>query len=519
MRRARASLHAATCAGALAGAAAGGLGLAAWALPPDRGDLGIAYLRFERAVASAARDPSTRREANLAFDALTGDFFAGRYDRALVRLAAIEGDLARESLAEPTRAERSYLASHRFEIEPRIADASSALGFTVRALALDGMPGGAAPSQVVLRQGGREVAVEGARIAGQGATVDVEPPFAPGVVEVVLRMHALGEVAVGRAFLFDGDPVARGRRLAERIDALAGDGRVDPSTLASLRARHELAFGTFRRARSADLLANPIELAERLDAEIAQASAGGRPYAARGDLWRVVRTFGAELPVRQFVPEGDGPFPLIVAFHGAGGDENMLFDGYGGGRLLAIARERGIAVVCPPTVPFGLSPNVLVRFLEELGRDVPFDPARVGLLGHSLGAATASRLAVLAPDCVNGAACIAGFADLARKVDAPPRRIYLAELDPIFPLGATRASVDAARARGEAVEFVEVPHEGHTLVVGEVLDQAVDWLLARAPRTRASAPPTASAPSTAPMKTDGPPPAAPTTSPIPGPTK
>ena len=101
----------------------------------------------------------------------------------------------------------------------------------------------------------------------------------------------------------------------------------------------------------------------------------------------------------------------------------------------------------------------------------------------------------------------AGFADLPRKVEAPPRRVYLAELDPLFPLEATRASVDAASRRGEAIELVVVPNEGHTLVVGEVVDQAVEWLVARTPRTTASTPPTQSAPSTSPMNTPVPAPA------------
>jgi predicted esterase len=487
--------------------------------PPDRADLGIAYLRFERAVAAAAKDPATRSAVNQAFDALTGDFFAGRFDRALSRLAEIEGDLAGEADDAPARSERAFLASHRFSLEPRLGSAATTREFRVRRTALDGMARGTAPRGLLLRQGSRMIACEANSDAETVAVVVPQHAFDPGPVELVARMSALGDVVVGRASLLDSDPSEHGAGLLSRIESLAARGDVDPSTIASLRARHGLAFGSLDRGRSAGLVADPLALAASLPAEIAAAAAGGRPYAVPGDTWRIVRALGTDLPVRQFVPEGAGPFPLVVAFHGAGGDENMFFDGYGGGRLLAIARARGIAVVCPPTIPFGLSPNVLTRFLDELRKDVPFDPSRVGLVGHSLGAVTASRLTTMRPDRVNGAVCIAGFADLPQRGGAPPRRVYLAELDPLFPLAATRAVVDAAKARGEEIELVTIAHEGHTLVVGEVLDQAVDWLLARPACQSAATKPTASAPVTSPMNTGVPRSAPSESNPSPGPTK
>lgn len=486
--------------------------------PPDRADLGIAYLRFERAVAAAAKDPATRSAVNQAFDALTGDFFAGRFDRALTRLAEIEGDLAGDAADAPARNERAFLASHRFGLEPRLGSIVVTREFRIRRTALDGMAEGAAPRGLVLRQGDRTIPCEASSDAETVVPVP-ERAFDPGPVELVARMGALGDVVVARAHLLDSDPTARGADLLARIESLAARGDVDPSTIASLRARHGLAFGALDRGRSAGLLADPLSLAGSLSVEIDAATAGRRPYAVPGDTWRIVRALGADLPVRQFVPEGVGPFPLVVAFHGAGGDENMFFDGYGGGRLLAIARARGIAVVCPPTIPFGLSPNVLTRFLDELRKDVPFDPSRVGLLGHSLGAVTASRLATMRPDRVAGAVCIAGFAELPQRGDAPPRRVYLAELDPLFPLAATRAVVDAATARGEQIELLTVAHEGHTLVVGEVLDQAIDWLLARPARQTATTKPTASAPVTRPMNTGVPRSADSESSPSAGPTK
>jgi dienelactone hydrolase len=238
-----------------------------------------------------------------------------------------------------------------------------------------------------------------------------------------------------------------------------------------------------------------------------------------GDVWRIYKALGTELPVRQFVPEGPGPFPLVIAFHGAGGDENMFFDGYGDGALKRAAAGQGIAVVCPPTVAFGLSPNLLDALIDEVAKDVPIDRTRVALLGHSLGAVTASRLAVLKPHLVTGAVCIAGFADLARDGKPAPRRVFLAELDPLFPQESTSATVESAKRRGEDIELEIVRHEGHTLVVGKVIPQAMRWILTREPRIQATRKPTASAPRTSPMNTDSPAPTESEASPSSGPRK
>jgi predicted esterase len=212
-----------------------------------------------------------------------------------------------------------------------------------------------------------------------------------------------------------------------------------------------------------------------------------------------------DLPTRQFCPEGDGPFPLIVALHGAGGDENMFFDAYGDGTIARLAFDRNVALVSPPTIPFSLSPKLFERFLDEVARDMPIDRSRVLVVGHSMGAMAASRLAVSNQALIAGAACIAGFADAPNDRTAAPRAVYFAELDPIFAADRVRASADAARERG--------------LVVDRVLPQAIEWLLARPARTTATVKPTASAPSTSPMNTDVPAPAASESNPSAGPRK
>ncbi|MFM7052847.1 MAG: alpha/beta fold hydrolase [Planctomycetota bacterium] len=461
----------------------------AHAAPPDRGDLAAAYLRFERAVEKAPKDAATRERANRSFDGLTGDFFAGRFDRALLTLARSQSELPGGG---PLGA-LEFLASHRATLPSRTGEVGAPFDVRLSFERLDGMPVGTPPVEVVVRTPLGEV--RSPYTEGFALPVTLERP---GAVRVAVAFTGGFEAEVARAFVMAGPIDALRGELAARVDALAAKGGVPESTLASLRARCALLSASLERTRSAALLADLPTLADELSREIDAADRGERPYACTGDRWRVFKALGTELPTRQYVPAGaaEAPRPLLIAFHGAGGDENLFFDGYGG-VLRQLADARGMSVVCPPTVPFGLSPVLLERFLDEVARDIEFDRSRVLLVGHSMGAATASRLAALRPDLVRGAACIAGFADVARSKPPAPRHVWLAVLDPLFALDRTRASVEAVAARVGNIELTVVPHEGHTLVVGEVLAQAVDWLLALKTATTA---PQASAPSTSPMK-------------------
>lgn len=488
---------------------------AARAVPPDRADLAGAYVRLDRLAQSVPKTSANRIALNKGFDGLTDEFFGGLYGRALTSLALLEADV--RQLPPEARDELLYLVGHRFAVTPRVVAAGieSPTNMKMRAIPLDGMAEGAQPVHAVFLSGPTRIEVPYQR----ELSIDLPAGLREGPVDVFLMFGQLGDIPVAKAFILKGGLEARRDAIAGRITALEKSGSLDASSIASLKARAALLSQDPNRTQSASFLADIPALAAAIEAELSEAEAGRRPYAKRGELWRVYRAMGLDLPTRQFAPEGDGPFPLVVAFHGAGGDENMFFDGYGDGMLAKLAYERKFALVSPPTVPFSISPRLFERFLDEVARDIPIDRSRVLLVGHSMGAMAASRLAVGSEAFVAGAACIAGFADSARDRTAAPRTVYLAELDPIFAADRMRASVEGAKERGLAVEVTEVKDEGHTLVVDQVLPAAVDWLLARPARTSATANPTASTPSTSPMNTDGPAPEPSDSKPSAGPRK
>jgi predicted esterase len=512
IRIAAASLTASLCAVGF-GASASPIEIAARATPPDRGDLAAGYMRFDRLVASLSSDPVVRERASRCFDGLTSDFFAGRYDAALAELARTYGELRK--MNEDGQEEQQFLFGRRYDISPRAIVAGEPADIRIESIELSRMQRGDPPRRFVAVAGSAEHAVAYA----DEARLALPVLKGAGSVEIFAEFPLSGREPVGRVAVLDAPLEEIAARYAQRLDALQSAGVLDPSSLATLRARIGLLTPVADRTRSASLLADLSTLVPAIGDELKAAENGKRPYRRAGDLWRVYRALGTELSTRQFVPEGDGPFPLVIALHGAGGDENMFFEGYGAGVLRKFAAGQGAVVVCPPTIPFGVSPNILEAFIDEVALDAPIDRGRVVLLGHSLGGVTASRLSVLKPARIAGAVCIAGFTDLPRTGMPAPRKVYLGALDPLFPVESTTRSIEAARLRGESIEVEVLEREGHTLVVGPVIPHALEWLLARPARQIEIAQPIASEPRTSPMKTDGPAPAPSDASPSSGPMK
>ena len=81
-----------------------------------------------------------------------------------------------------------------------------------------------------------------------------------------------------------------------------------------------------------------LGLADAVDREITDLQASRNPYVSPGDVWRAVACGNGSVPSRVFVPsalpDAERSLPLLVTLHGAGGDENMFFEAYGGGRAL-----------------------------------------------------------------------------------------------------------------------------------------------------------------------------------------
>jgi predicted esterase len=244
------------------------------------------------------------------------------------------------------------------------------------------------------------------------------------------------------------------------------------SLSASGNARERMAFDS------------ELQLAETLAQRLAS---GDDPLKGlEGDL-RLAYTSGADgerVPFRIFVPAGqDGvePRPLVVALHGAGGDENAFMERYQG-LFKKEAQARGYLAVAvngrgPYTGYRGTAERDVLDVTDLVQRLWRVDPDRVYLMGHSMGGMGtvqvgfdhAERFAALAP--------IAGFGQASQLAKAPRMPVFLAQgdRDALVPVEGARAFHQAAKTEGRDVEYVEKAGTDHLLIVDQVMADAFDF--------------------------------------------
>lgn len=291
------------------------------------------------------------------------------------------------------------------------------------------------------------------------------------------------------------DQVAGINRGFDRASLAFFAGQVDPvvAALDSLTARIEPDpdVRARQRDRAAAVLASLPERRRILEVE------GRPPIPYRLHVPRGARR-GRDPnagPGSAALPPADPPLPVVVALHGAGGNEHMFVEAYGAGRLVELADSLGFVVISPLTGALAASPEALDDLLRAADAEHPIDRDRVYLLGHSMGAGTAWALASRSPGAFRAVACVAGACGGGQgeaPPDHPPLLAVAAELDPLSPPARVEAAAAAARSRGISVEYRLARDQGHTLVVGAVLDDIITWLLARSSPAPAGAgaPPT-----------------------------
>ncbi len=171
------------------------------------------------------------------------------------------------------------------------------------------------------------------------------------------------------------------------------------------------------------------------------------------------------------------PVGVLLALHGAGGDENMFVDAYGQGIAARLAAEQGLVLVSPTTTPFVQSAEPLDSLLALLRREFRVDSSRVFVMGHSMGAGAAASLARARPAQIAAVVCLAGGAPVS-VAGAPPMLFIGAALDPIIPAARVRAAAEGTPTG----RYEELAAEGHTLMVRRGVLRGMAWLAEQRPR-------------------------------------
>ncbi|MCP3733513.1 alpha/beta hydrolase [Sphingomonas sp. RP10(2022)] len=117
---------------------------------------------------------------------------------------------------------------------------------------------------------------------------------------------------------------------------------------------------------------------------------------------RAVPSPAGDIPVRVYTPEGAGPFPVVVYFHGGGfilGDldtQDMIARGLAGGAgALVVSVDYRLA----PEHPFPAATDdgyAVVQWIAAHGAEIGGDPARIAVAGDSAGGVLAYAMALQA---------------------------------------------------------------------------------------------------------------------------
>lgn len=451
-----------------------------------RRDLADAYLQVDRVAMTYGLPAERRAEWNRSFDRTTLAFFGGNFAKVLRDmhdlLARMTGDSA---VASPTR----QLLPLRLEAGQRVLVSGRDRALEVSATVMYADSTLMQPRTLTLRvldSAGTTLArgaltVPANAVAGQAATTRLDlGAIINGVgryrIEATLPGAKMPRVT--DVFIMAESAEAARTRLQGMIAALPAS--VDPQSLAAVRARAALITERPNPSSSAQFLADPVALTVAVDREVRALARGDKPFTLRaGDQWRTITGPAGAIPMRIYAPRGvalGARMPVVFALHGAGADENMFFEGYGAGRMKALADSLEFILVSPET-------NAMMRdlagfdsTLAVLEREYVIDRSTIYVLGHSMGAAATMRLATERRNIVRAAVLLAGGGVPPANGQMSPLLFIGAETDLVIPVTRVRASYDAAVAAGAVVEFQQADGWGHTLVVGARLDDAVRWL-------------------------------------------
>ena len=200
------------------------------------------------------------------------------------------------------------------------------------------------------------------------------------------------------------------------------------------------------------------------------------PYftpANPGQYWITVPTGKNQLSTcRVLVPVGlkkDHPVPVVVAMHGAGGSENLFFEGYGAGHIVRECEKRGWLLVAPRSGLLGAPP--VAAIMEKLAERYPLDPKRMFLVGHSMGAGQAVEVVQQNPGKFKAVALLGG-AGRIRKPEAfaeIPVFIGVGTKDQLAFTGAKSLSKSLTTAGAKNVTYKEYADIEHMVIVREAL--------------------------------------------------
>jgi pimeloyl-ACP methyl ester carboxylesterase len=424
-----------------------------------RYELGKRLIRFEERLAAIAPTHPGRGDAIAAMERAVRSFFG--LDLTAAASAIDDGCHALADDAAKTATARDLLA-----IAPLLRTRVAAPSATVE-LAVTGVRESILPLELTVEIDGRRERVvlvapkdDDGPWLGEWTAPDREGDHAVGIQ---LTSGGVGMHFPRQILSVVRDAAARAAALAARLVDLPRTPELERSTVEFLlrQAGPVLAGRTLETdLRLFAVLARAESLAASLTAgapRIGSADPGDHllrvPLGARG---AVVRIFvPAALPAA-------ADRRLVLALHGAGGSENLFFDGYGAGLGVRLSAAQGAIFVAPRNLAAGDVEPLITALAERF--EVP--RGAVDVVGHSMGAATALAAVERSPQHFRHVALVGG-GGRARNPDAvAPVPCLLVTGGRDFARAQVLSTFRTLRGVAHpAVELIEFPWVEHMLVV------------------------------------------------------
>jgi pimeloyl-ACP methyl ester carboxylesterase len=230
------------------------------------------------------------------------------------------------------------------------------------------------------------------------------------------------------------------------------------------------------------------DLRKRVHSVLAEPPLGWMPFRPESGLpYRVYHPGTASAP--------ETGLPLVVFLHGSGsrGDDNkaqlrqavLQFAPHAGPRQSGHPGSLPAAVVLAPQCPAGQwwTGEVLktaIALAREWAARPEIDCRRVYFAGLSMGGFGTWESLALAPDLIAAAVPICGGGDpeTVERFRHIPVRVYHGDADRVIPTERSREMVEALKAAGGTVEYIELPGIEHDAWTPALVEgSAAHWLL------------------------------------------
>lgn len=449
----------------------------------ERHELGRRLRAFEDAFEAQA-DPAARKRAMAPMNRAVQGFFAGK-----IGLVGQSIDQARHALhSEATPAvEVQWADSLWVKPDRRLVDVTASHlellvdNFYPMKVSL--------PAEVMLRVSLIPLTEVQSRDAKPVSTPHLTKMDAvPFSTRLPLQGLPPGDYQLRYEILRKGQTLAEGRSVlsvAEKLDArikvlaqsVAKTGEAKSTDSTTLQHLHRL-LDAMNQGRpqetdypAAHLLGEAEELARSLQVS--------KPfYDARqpGEFWLALATPRTPAVVRVMIPPAatkGQPLPLVLALHGAGGSENLFFDGYGNGKIVRLCKERGWLLAAPRS---GLGRQSLPDLIDALAKLYPVDTRRVYLVGHSMGAGQALTAVMANPERFAAVAALGGGGRMraVKGMETVPFFIGIGTQD--FAYNSARALRNSLTQAGvQQVTYREYPEIEHLVIVQVALSEVLDF--------------------------------------------